>query len=166
MNIMELGALGEFVGAFGVIATLIYLAIQVRQNTRSLRSTFEKDVSSQFVEMGIQWAPTSIPDLMSKASEGVSNLSEEETSQFVMAGFTIFHAHQVAHDSWLEGNLSDRSWESFKQLLRSQLASAGMQAFWKIRAPTYKAEFREYVDGLSGDGVSPGKVAQLLARQE
>ena len=33
MNIMELGALGEFVGSIGVIVTLVYLAIQIRQNT-------------------------------------------------------------------------------------------------------------------------------------
>ena len=30
MSIMELGALGEFLGSIGVIATLIYLAIQIR----------------------------------------------------------------------------------------------------------------------------------------
>jgi len=31
-----LGNYGEFVGAIGVIATLAYLAVQIRQNTRSL----------------------------------------------------------------------------------------------------------------------------------
>ena len=36
MTIIELGALGEFVGAIGVIATLVYLAAQIRQNTRSM----------------------------------------------------------------------------------------------------------------------------------
>lgn len=36
MTIMELGALGEFIGAVGVVASLIYLAVQIRQNTRSM----------------------------------------------------------------------------------------------------------------------------------
>jgi hypothetical protein len=36
MTIMQLGALGEFLGAFGVMATLIYLAVQIKQNTRSM----------------------------------------------------------------------------------------------------------------------------------
>lgn len=36
MTIIELGALGEFLGAFGVIATLIYLAMQIRHNTRAM----------------------------------------------------------------------------------------------------------------------------------
>ena len=36
MTIMELGALGELLGAIGVIITLAYLAVQIRQNTRSM----------------------------------------------------------------------------------------------------------------------------------
>ncbi len=36
MTIMELGALGEMLGAIGVIVTLAYLAVQVKQNTRSM----------------------------------------------------------------------------------------------------------------------------------
>ena len=39
MTIMELGALGELVGAVGVIATLAYLSVQIRQNTRSLEAS-------------------------------------------------------------------------------------------------------------------------------
>ncbi len=31
MSITELGALGEFLASFGVIATIVYLAIQMRQ---------------------------------------------------------------------------------------------------------------------------------------
>ena len=36
MTIIELGALGEFVGAIAVVLTLAYLAIQIRQNTRTM----------------------------------------------------------------------------------------------------------------------------------
>ena len=39
MTIMELGALGEFVGAIAVVVTLAYLAIQIRQNTRSMEES-------------------------------------------------------------------------------------------------------------------------------
>ena len=39
MTITELGAIGEFVGAIGVIATLIYLAMQIRQNTKAMEES-------------------------------------------------------------------------------------------------------------------------------
>jgi hypothetical protein len=39
MTLIELGALGEFVGAIAVVATLAYLAIQIRQNTASMNES-------------------------------------------------------------------------------------------------------------------------------
>ena len=38
MSIMELGALGEFLGSIGVIATLVYLAVQIRSNTKATKA--------------------------------------------------------------------------------------------------------------------------------
>ncbi len=37
MSILELGALGEFFGAIAVVVTLIYLAHQIRENSRQMR---------------------------------------------------------------------------------------------------------------------------------
>ena len=36
MTIIELGALGEFLGSIAVLATLVYLAMQILQNTRTM----------------------------------------------------------------------------------------------------------------------------------
>jgi len=36
MTILELGALGEFLGSIAVLATLVYLSVQIRQNNRSM----------------------------------------------------------------------------------------------------------------------------------
>ena len=41
MNWEAVAAIGEAVGAFGVIASLGYLAIQIRQNTRQIRQNIE-----------------------------------------------------------------------------------------------------------------------------
>ena len=37
MDIMELGAIGELVGGVAVVASLIFVGVQVRQNARSVR---------------------------------------------------------------------------------------------------------------------------------
>ncbi|MCZ6617940.1 MAG: hypothetical protein O7E57_07380 [Gammaproteobacteria bacterium] len=37
MTLMELGAVWEFLGAIGVIVTLIYLDVQIRQNTHAMK---------------------------------------------------------------------------------------------------------------------------------
>ena len=48
MNWEALGAIGEIAGAIGVIATLVYLATQIRQNTAAMRgATHQTQVDSQ-----------------------------------------------------------------------------------------------------------------------
>ena len=37
MSLQDLGNLGEFIGAFAVVISLVYLAIQIRQNTVQIR---------------------------------------------------------------------------------------------------------------------------------
>ena len=39
MTIQDLGSIGEMVGAIAIVATLAYLAVQIRQNTRTTRAT-------------------------------------------------------------------------------------------------------------------------------
>ena len=46
MSILELGALGEFLGSFAVLATLVYLAVQVR-HSRDLLEENRKIALSQ-----------------------------------------------------------------------------------------------------------------------
>jgi hypothetical protein len=45
MNWEAIGAIGEVVGAAGVIASLIYLAAQIRQNTRSVEAAAYQSVA-------------------------------------------------------------------------------------------------------------------------
>ena len=42
IDLNDLGNIGEFVGAIGVIASLIYLAVQIRQNTAQMAQNSEQ----------------------------------------------------------------------------------------------------------------------------
>ena len=47
MTIAELGSLGEFIASFGVLITLIYLAIQLRQSTKAVRLNTGRAVTEE-----------------------------------------------------------------------------------------------------------------------
>jgi len=47
MSLADLGALGEFIAAIVVMITLVYLSIQVRQNTTALKNS----QSQQFIDL-------------------------------------------------------------------------------------------------------------------
>jgi hypothetical protein len=61
-----IGAVGELVGALGVIVSLVYLAAQIRQNSQVVRTATRQAVSTSQMEIGMQLA--SNPELRAAAA--------------------------------------------------------------------------------------------------
>lgn len=47
MNLETLGSIGDLLGGIGVVASLIYLGVQIRQNTKALRSSSYHQAAEQ-----------------------------------------------------------------------------------------------------------------------
>ena len=54
MNWEAMSAIGEVVGAVGVIVSLVYLALQIRQNSNVIRSATRQSISTTQVELGLR----------------------------------------------------------------------------------------------------------------
>ena len=90
ISIMELGALGEFVGAMGVILTLVYLAIQIRQNTRGIRAS-----TVQAIQSAMNDAHSSVRNDLDSARVfriglAAQDLAVDELVQFRMLMYSVF----------------------------------------------------------------------------
>ncbi len=73
MTLQDLGALGELVGGIAVIASVLYLAIQIRHGLNGYRSTMTQEVTSHFSRMQLEIAKS--PELLAawdKAERGES----------------------------------------------------------------------------------------------
>ena len=71
MTIAELGAIGEFVGSIAVLATLIYLATQIRQNTRSMEENKKFAMAQAYqarTDMWIQVTGLADQEVLSRVS--------------------------------------------------------------------------------------------------
>ena len=73
----QLGNLGDFISGIAVVITLVYLAIQIRQNTRSTKTQSWQAAVASVSEWTLQGgnSPESSRILMegSRDNEGVSN---------------------------------------------------------------------------------------------
>ena len=107
MTIMELGALGELLGAIAVIATLVYLAVQVKQNTRSIEAAQRLALAQTYQMrsdalqgMLVQAAATDIGELIAKVTEaGYPERLEsiDELTPLERSRFRQWHIAQQAH---------------------------------------------------------------------
>ena len=109
MNWDAIGAIGEVLGALGVIITLVYLASQLRQNTRALRSsTYASYVQASFSINDFRAANAGV---MVKVDNG-QDLTEEENIVFSSFLFKLLGTFEDAYLHHAEGVLSDEIFEA------------------------------------------------------
>ena len=97
MNWDAIGAIGEIIGAIAVVATLGYLAVQVRQNTRVAKAEISQRMSEQVqnLDAAILTSPDA-GDLLDRARDADSELSGADfwrLASFAMA--RIDHAENL-----------------------------------------------------------------------
>ena len=153
MNWEAIAAIGETLGAIGVIITLIYLAFQLRQNTLALKLNAEFAAAQEHVHNSVGVSGTAVPYIVIRGFEDPTQLSPEESAQFLfwMNGSMRMYQHQ--HLMFHEGNLSPESWSSTENLLKGFVQTDGFQSYWASRRNTYSLRFQEFVGRIDTTGV-------------
>lgn len=107
LNWQAIGAVAELFGAAAVFLMLIYLALQIRQNTPALQSSASQAVHENFaLWYGQTQSDPVVLDISIRGMADYSSLSETERAQFI-ALFTTFSIHtQNAFYKWREGSLA------------------------------------------------------------
>ena len=115
MDWIAVGALAELVGAVAVVLTLVYLAEQVRINTRMARSAATAEAVAAVREANARIADDpSVSQLFWKGLQGLENLSEDERGQFGIITFNLFKACEHLHYQWVVGAMDPDVWTGWE----------------------------------------------------
>ena len=83
MSIQDLGALGELVAAIATIATLIYLAIQIRQNNRNLEESTSASINQGWASINSRISSDEqFAELFIRGRENLDALNPIELERF------------------------------------------------------------------------------------
>ena len=78
-----IAAIGQLLGAVAVVATLLYIAREVRQNSRSLSISALRDTTAQWNHWSEMIATsTDLAEIVSKGNKSSDNLSESESLRY------------------------------------------------------------------------------------
>ena len=78
MTIFELGALGEFVGSIAVVVTLIYLAVQIKQNTAATHTNTQQFFLSAYSNLHGRVQTSDMAIVLAKVTETNERLEPHE----------------------------------------------------------------------------------------
>lgn len=147
MNWDAIGAIGQLVGAVLVGVTLIYLALQLRQNTSSLKSSTFLAISTLMSStMEVFASHSDLAPLLIKAQPGLDGLSAAERARF---GFLLMMAYRRVetvvvqrHLGFIEAELT----EGFERSALSGLGSIGARQWWEALKSAFSNIFSAWVD--------------------
>jgi len=94
MTLADLGNVGELVGAVAVVVSLVYLSVQIRQNTRMMRVSTHHATKTAYNTLHLAFGSDPIVSgLLDRGAENYSQLDREERFRYAMLMRASFGLH-------------------------------------------------------------------------
>jgi hypothetical protein len=149
VDLDSLAKLGEFVGGFFVVVSLVYLAHQVRQNTRSLRTeNYARVLERMSTVQSRLSVDAELNRIVTIGAESPDRLTRSERVRFSWALYELFGAAEFMYLQAQERALPEAVWERWEASLVWWLSHPGMRAWWSAKPAAMAANFEDFVREL------------------
>jgi hypothetical protein len=145
VTIQDLGNLGEFVAALATVATLVYVALQLRDNTRVTRFESHLKVRQLVVEPHRILSDPDRSRIWRVGLDEPDALSDDELLSF----FGMLYLIVNALDARLEYRRTTRDPDPYEprvDALERLATRPGFVRWWETAAPTYNTAMNERVE--------------------
>ena len=163
MNWDAIGAIGEIVGAAGVIITLLYLSIQLRQSTKASRLTAiqsSMENSARFSE--ILCTDDELAEVFWRGLSDPHELDAKDRRKFVGALNVFMRREAVAFFLYKEGVMPDHFWQARVAVLSGTLNQPGFHLYLETASETLPNDFREFLQERMKEGSTLNDQARAL----
>ena len=132
MTLNDLANLGQIIGALAVVISLIYVALQIRQNTNAIRSATAQTVHEHFAKWyNLVAADAGLSQIVAKGLRDYGSLAEQERVRFVAAFMAFLSYSQNAFLKWREGLLAQPLWRGWELVIMNLVCAPGGRPFGK-----------------------------------
>ena len=147
MNLETISAWAQLAASVGVIGSLFYLAVQVRQNTRSSRAVVVDSLARSMHDLAFAMAQND--ELLKIVTttlhdwDGATETERARAASFLLGYFKLFE------NAWFQmrkGTLERDQWQGYDGFLRTVLFQPAVKPWWQMRRTFFAPGFREYVD--------------------
>jgi hypothetical protein len=146
LNWEAISAIGEVAGAIGVILSLIYLALQVRADSRARRIAaiqHEFRAQSDFqLALGVD---TDAADIYFRGLRNPAALNDFERARFSLITDSLFRGFEVSFHYAQDRQLESGIWKGLSMTMDDLIAYPGPQEVWRMRSHQHSPEFQAFM---------------------
>jgi hypothetical protein len=156
MNWEAVGAIGEVIGAAGVILTLVYLAHQIRQNIKAIRARTHQAITSANLGMAMSMAESEgLAKVLVRGLADFDSLDPADRLRTVGWFNSILKFGENTHYQFLQGGLEKAVWEGWMVILENCVTQPGPREYWTQRRTAFQPAFRDLVEDMLSEEPTP-----------
>ena len=165
MNWQAIGAIGEILGAAGVIATLTYLAVQIRQNTKMARAATRQELAGQMQLLASDLVTVEgIARILQDHLEG-KELAPTELLRLQARAYRDFRFCDNAFFQYSQGLLTDDEWRGLRENLKGILLIEAYSDYWSRERSVYSSAFQNEVASIQDEPLEAPRGTLILDTQ-
>jgi len=150
--------IAEVIGLVGIVGSLVFVGLEVKQNSVATRASTNAGVADAFRELNLVLA--SSPELahaLVAAADDPEELSPEESVMALGFWRALFHTWSNGHRQWTNETLDQVMYESIISEISTYVRNNGgtgraMRWAWESERFVFNSEFQLFVDELIGAG--------------
>ncbi len=147
LTLQDLGSLGEFVGAMGVVVSLIYLAQQMRQNTTSVRAaSFNSMTENSLRLLEPSFRDADFAEFLHRAQRDPSSLSPNELVRWDAYMTAVYRHFGNLVYQYRVGALDRQMWQSYRETLKKHLSIPSWQTWFEENKGIFSTSLVEHVE--------------------
>lgn len=151
MTLSDLASLGSFVSGIAVLVSLVYLSLQIKQNSKHSQALIQQGRAARISDIALRVAELRADDGLNGCFEGAPEANVKDVSRFLNVARAVFISAEDSFVQSEEGLLGSTAFESYKEGLRAGMGSPGMAAAWMMTRHMYEPKFRAFMDSTLGD---------------
>jgi hypothetical protein len=151
LTLADLASIGTFVSGIAVLVSLVYLSLQIRQNTKHSQALIQQGRAARIADTALRLAELRGNEGLNRCFDGSADVSAQDVGRFLFVCRAIFVS---AEDSFFQGSqglLDEAAYESFESSVRSGMGSRGIVAGWRMTRDMYGPQFRDFMNRTMGD---------------
>lgn len=146
---MTLQETAQILGGIGVIASIVYVGIQIRNNARALRAATYQQLSALSIQGWMSMAHNGeTMGVMLGGMDDFFALSRIEKARFRMVVMAQARSFENIWFQFKIGTLRENDWKAFTVDFESFFSTPGTHAAWPLVKNRFNSEFCAHVDDI------------------
>lgn len=165
MTLEDFYFISQIIAALGIILSLIFVGLQIRQSTKQAKADAADTAHRNFTDWYESITPEQVA-LNAQAMRDFSSLKAEEQQLVYAFAMRMLINFQEVHSKWSDGSFPDDRWEFWDAWLPTVINPI-LDRVWADRGYMFSPAFRSYIDAKLAESAGPKQGSPLdLARRE